>query len=145
MKRFKLKNVVGLTLTLCLTLAVMIPTAFAAAIPFNTGSYNWSISGIKPSGAVIRHEWNGKSEGCTWVLNGGSHTWNVTVNSGNPDDIFADLRRVIPLSIDPTLVSNNCLNQPKGVTFNALSGDNSYYAVISLPLLELGSGTTSMT
>lgn len=145
MKRFKFKNVVGLALTLCLTLAVMIPTAFAAAIPFNTGSYNWFISDFKPSGSVIRHEWNGKSEGCTWVLNGGSHIWNVTANSGNPDNIFADLRRVIPLSIDPTLVSNNCLNQPEGVTFNALSGNNSYYAVISLPLTELGSGTTSMT
>lgn len=144
MKRFKFKNVVGLALTLCLTLAVMIPTVFAAAIPFNTGSYSWSLA---DNGAVpfLRHEWNGKTEGRTWVLDGGSHTWNVTVNGSKPQDLFADLRRVIPLSIDPTIESNNGPNKTDGVTFTALSGSNTYYAVISLPWGVKASGTTSMS
>lgn len=62
MKHFKFKNVVGLALTLCLTLAVMIPTAFAAALPLNTGSYNWTISDWM---LPIKHEWNGKDAGQT--------------------------------------------------------------------------------
>lgn len=144
MNHFKFKNVVGLALTLSLTLAVMIPTAFAAAIPFNTGSYNWSLS-IPGAIPFLRHEWNGKSEGCTWVLNGGSHTWNVTVNGSKPQDLFADLRRVIPLSVDPTIESNNGPDKTNGVTFTALSGNNTYYAVISLPQAETASGTTSMS
>ena len=68
-----------------------------------------------------------------------------TVNGSKPQDLFADLRRVIPLSVDPTIESNNGPDKPNGVTFTALSGSNTYYAVISLPWGVKASGTTSMS
>lgn len=142
MKRFKLKNVAGLALTLCLTLAVMVPTAFAAVLPLNTGSYSWSLStpGIPP----LRHEWNGKSESKTWVLSGGgSYNWSVTVNASAKNTLYADLRKIVPLDIDPTIRSNN-FAASTSVSFVAETSSTTYYAVLSQPWNVTASGTTSV-
>lgn len=143
MKHLKFKNVIGMALTLCLTLAVMIPTAFAAVLPLNTGSYYWSIPENSPV-PFVRHEWNGKSEGKTWVLSGGSsYEWKVTVTANAKSTLYADLRRVVPLDVDPTIRSNN-FAEASSVKFNAEMDSATYYAVMSLAWNVTGSGTTSV-
>lgn len=140
MKFFKFKNLVGLALTLCLTLAVMIPTALAAALPLNTGTYYWSIDSTPTS---YKREWNGKSAGNLWTLTGGSYTWALTVNGSVPTSLRADLRKVVVLGFDPTIMSNN-YPISRAVTFLADADNNSYYAVISINQTSGASGTTSV-
>lgn len=140
MKHFKFKNVVGLALTLCLTLAVMIPTAFAAALPLNTGSYNWTISDWM---LPIKHEWNGKDAGQTWILGAGNYEWYLYVNGSIPSSLRADLRKVVPLGGDQTVISNNgaAVNP---MYFSVNGSAVTYYAVVSVTQSEGASGTTSV-
>ena len=138
------KRLIGLALTLCVTMAVILPVASAATK--NTGSYNWSISSVS---VAHKREWNGKSADQMWYLTGGSNRWGVHISDSESRTIRSDLRKVIPLGVDTTLLSdnftgNNSTQRPTQ-TFRPDSGGNSYYTVVSTQDKVGVNGTTTVS
>lgn len=117
---------------LALAMFIMIPTAFAATVAMERSDQSAEYAISMGSG---RREWNGKSENKLWKIEKVETKWYVSILTQAEREVNADLRYVVELWPDSTVLSMtvkgmNGASECKG-PFVPANVSHGYYAVIS--------------